>query len=270
VNKQIDKMSLVLVLFLSMILPALAVTSQESIGERIIGGDKAFAGQFPFIAAIYKNTNDGIFFCGGALMNDQWILTSGYCVDGAVLFTIYLGAHYLNEDEPSRVRLATDFYILHPEYNPLTLENDIGLIQLRMPVTFTTYIKPINYLPYYHLEPNTAGIMTMGWGQTSDDTPGIVDELHYVHLIPISNEECKLSFGSQIVDTMVCAGGNFNEGFCRGDTGTPLVRFSNGPVTTHMGIASFISKNGCDTPEPSGYTRTYPYVDWIRNVTDIA
>jgi hypothetical protein len=148
-------------------------------------------------------------------MNDQWILTSGYCVDGAVLFTIYLGAHYLNEDEPSRVRLATDFYILHPEYNPLTLENDIGLIQLRMPVTFTTYIKPINYLPYYHLEPNTAGIMTMGWGQTSDDTPGIVDELHYVHLIPISNEECKLSFGSQIVDTMVCAGGNFNEGFCR-------------------------------------------------------
>lgn len=123
----------------------------------------------------------------------RWVSTNKICTTWfifqcrAVLFTIYLGAHYLNEDEPSRVRLATDFYILHPEYNPLTLENDIGLIQLRMPVTFTSkfshqelhkiiynrvaaYIKPINYLPYYHLEPNTAGIMTMGWGQTSDGT----------------------------------------------------------------------------------------------------
>lgn len=146
--------------------------------------------------------------------------------------------------------------------------------------------------------------MNLGWGKLNDgknnlyfnvkisvlfkylETSGLSDELHYVYLIPISNEECQLSFGSQITDTMVCAGGNFNEGFCKvgwyiicqwlilqyafqGDSGTPLVRYSNGPRTTHVGIASFISKNGCDTPEPSGYTRTYPYVEWIRNITNI-
>nr|XP_008199316.2 PREDICTED: brachyurin-like [Tribolium castaneum] len=202
-------------------------------------------------------------------MNNQWILTSGYCVDGAVLFTIYLGAHNLKANDPNVQKFATDTFVLHPNYNLDTLENDIGVIKLRLPVTFTDYIKPIDFLPSYDLLPNMGGIMNLGWGQLNDETAGITDELHYVYLIPISNEECQLSFGSQILDTMVCAGGNFNEGFWKGDSGTPLVRYSNGPRTTHVGVASFISKNGCDTPEPSGYTRTYPFVDWIRNVTNI-
>lgn len=49
---------------------------------RIIGGDVADAGQFPFAAAIYKRTNDGTFFCVGSLLNHEWILTAGQCVDG--------------------------------------------------------------------------------------------------------------------------------------------------------------------------------------------
>jgi secreted trypsin-like serine protease len=56
------------------------IAAQNSQEQRIIGGDVAFAGQIPYIAAIYKRTNEGTFFCGGALMNDQWILTSGHCV----------------------------------------------------------------------------------------------------------------------------------------------------------------------------------------------
>jgi hypothetical protein len=34
-------------------------------------------------------------------------------------------------------RLATDKYVLHPLYNIDTLENDIGVIELRLPVSFT-------------------------------------------------------------------------------------------------------------------------------------
>jgi secreted trypsin-like serine protease len=245
------------------------IAAQNSQEQRIIGGDVAFAGQIPYIAAIYKRTNEGTFFCGGALMNDQWILTSGHCVYEAVLFTIYLGTTNIQKLDSTGLQLATDTYILHPDFNPDTLENDIGLIKLRIPITFTDYIKPVNNLPSYELLPNTGGLMSMGWGQTSDETAGLEEELNFVYLIPISNEECRLTYGNQIKDSMVCVGGNFNEGFCQGDNGSPLVRYTNGPRTTHMGIASFISANGCDTPEPSGYTRTYHYVDWIRNVTDI-
>jgi hypothetical protein len=55
----------------------------------------------------------------------------------------------------------------------------------------------------------------------------------------------------------------------QGDGGTPLVRVRNGPTYTHMGVASFISQNGCESTDPSGYTRTLDYVEWIRNVTGL-
>lgn len=48
--------------------------------NRIIGGTAAVAGQFPYIAAIFKTTNDGQYFCTGSLFNRQWVLTAGQCV----------------------------------------------------------------------------------------------------------------------------------------------------------------------------------------------
>ena len=56
----------------------------------------------------------------------------------ATLFTIQLGSNTLTEDDPNRVTVATSEYALHPEFNPTTLENDVGLIKLRLPVEFTS------------------------------------------------------------------------------------------------------------------------------------
>lgn len=49
---------------------------------RIIGGQEAYAGQFPWAAAIYITTNNGNYFCGGALLSSLYVLTAGQCVDG--------------------------------------------------------------------------------------------------------------------------------------------------------------------------------------------
>jgi hypothetical protein len=58
----------------------------------------------------------------------------------AVLFTIQLGSNTLEGDDPYRVKVASSEYVVHPDYNPLTLENDIGLIKLRMPVEYSREI----------------------------------------------------------------------------------------------------------------------------------
>lgn len=50
--------------------------------KRIIGGKEAYAGQFPYVAAIYLTTNSGNYFCGGVILNNLFILTAGQCVDG--------------------------------------------------------------------------------------------------------------------------------------------------------------------------------------------
>ncbi|KAJ3656379.1 hypothetical protein Zmor_015462 [Zophobas morio] len=235
--------------------------------QRIIGGKIARAGQFPFSAAIYKTTPDGNYFCGGALYTTQWIITAGQCVDGATLFTIYLGAINLQTPGSGSVRLATEEYVLHPEYNPLTLENDIGLIKLRMPVERTAYVQPMTLLSLNNVPAGANSLQAMGWGQTTDENSGLSDDLNWVTLTTISNQECKITYGNQITDNMLCVVGNFNEGACTGDTGSPVMRWVRSVWSEHLGIASFVSANGCESTDPSGYTRTYPYVSWITNVT---
>lgn len=46
------------------------------------------------------------------------------------------------------------------------------------------------------------------------DTLALENNLRYVNLISLANEECQLIYGDQIVDTMVCVGGTDNEGTC--------------------------------------------------------
>ena len=74
----------------------------------------------------------------------RWVKSKSFCFIlsyeskfRATLFTVSLGSATLNDDDPNRVTVATSTYYLHPDYNPQTLENDIGIIRLRMPITHT-------------------------------------------------------------------------------------------------------------------------------------
>jgi len=232
---------------------------------RIVGGQIARTGEFPFSVAVYFTRDGGTYFCGGAVISNLWILTAGHCVSGAQVFTLYLGSNQLTSDDPNRLTVATVNAVTHPQYNSQTLENDIGLIRLHIAIQFSEYLRPIN-LPSADLQGDTP-VTSVGWGQTSDFGSGVVNDLNYVNLITISNDECRITYGDQIFDTMTCAVGNFDEGTCSGDTGGPLVQVQQANFYVHAGVSSFISQNGCESIDPSGYTRTYPYRNWIRDVT---
>ncbi|KAJ3632562.1 hypothetical protein MTP99_009562 [Tenebrio molitor] len=244
------------------------LTSKRHPGGRIIGGQVAHPLQFPYAAAIYVQTPTTRHFCAGTLLSNEWILTAGQCVDEATLFQIFLGSITLEGNDPSQLELATSSYTLHPDYNPLTLENDLGLIKLRMPITFTDYIKPIGRLPLSEI-PDFVSTSTFGWGQTSDDDAGLAAQLNYVIVVTITNVECKIIYGSQITDNMVCVEGNYNEGTCYGDIGSSLIQYYSTGHAIPVAVSSFVSGNGCESTDPSGFTRTFPYNAWIRNVTGL-
>lgn len=48
--------------------------------ERIVGGDLAELGQFPYQVAIYFIDKDKkTFICGGSIVNEEWVLTAAHC-----------------------------------------------------------------------------------------------------------------------------------------------------------------------------------------------
>lgn len=51
---------------------------------RIVGGQIAYEAEFPYIAALYVTRDSGTFFCSGALIDEEWILTAGSCADGYI------------------------------------------------------------------------------------------------------------------------------------------------------------------------------------------
>lgn len=55
----------------------------------------------------------------------------------ALEVTIYLGSNSLTENDPNRITVASNDFLLHPSYNSTTLYNDLGLIRLRIPVQFS-------------------------------------------------------------------------------------------------------------------------------------
>jgi hypothetical protein len=56
--------------------------AKRNISGRIIGGQDANVSQFPSAAAIYVFTFTGVYFCGGSLISQQWVLTAAHCIAG--------------------------------------------------------------------------------------------------------------------------------------------------------------------------------------------
>lgn len=46
--------------------------------SRIVGGKPSQPAAWPWLVSIYKN---GIFHCGGVLLNELWVITAAHCTD---------------------------------------------------------------------------------------------------------------------------------------------------------------------------------------------
>merc|ERR1712241_183132 len=162
--------------------------------DRIVGGFEAQENQWPWQVALFI---DNAWFCGGALISENYVMTAAHCADDASYFDIMAGAHNVRESsEPHRVEITSYNGFTHPDWNSNTLSNDLALVKLPSPIAFNDYIKP-SCLPASGDAAAEGDLVTVtGWGKPSDNAGGISPVLRMVSDLPvITNVECNNIYG---------------------------------------------------------------------------
>lgn len=153
--------------------------------------------------------------------------------------------------------------IVHQNYNPNTLENDVGL--LRLPVAASgPGIATIALAPDSVGSLQGAPLRASGYGRTRTGGP-VSQYLLKVPLQGISNAECSRYF-STIRPSTLCANWatQQGQGICQGDSGGPLtVQLQNGQHVL-AGVVSFTGAS-CDRGLPQGFARATSFRTWVVN-----
>ncbi|KAI4502708.1 hypothetical protein M0802_001752 [Mischocyttarus mexicanus] len=244
------------------------IRTQTPSQARIVGGGSSSAGSWPWQVALYK---EGDYQCGGALINDKWVLSAAHCFYRTLdeYWVARIGATRRGSfPSPHEQLLRLDHIVLHPDYIDNGFINDIALLRLERSVTFSDYVRPV-CLPQN--EPKSRTICTVtGWGQLFEIGRIFPDTLQEVQLPLISTEECrrKTIFLPlyRITSGMLCAGlKDGGRDACLGDSGGPLVCSGPDNKYTIHGITS--NGYGCARPgRPGVYTKVYHYLSYIEHV----
>ncbi|XP_055366192.1 elastase 2 like isoform X2 [Betta splendens] len=241
------------------------VPTYPPLESRVVGGEDVKPHSWPWqISLQYNSAGTWRHTCGGTLISDQWVLTAAHCISSRE-YRVALGKHNLAETEDKAVFMATADIIVHEDWNSFFIRNDIALIKLVSPVTVTDIIKPACLPPADFILPNNAPCFVTGWGRTTTGGP-LPDILQQALLPVVDHATCTKSdwWGSQVKETMVCAGGDGVVSGCNGDSGGPLnCKNSDGAWEVH-GIVSFGSGLSCNFPKkPTVFTRVSAYSEWI-------
>ncbi|XP_036004645.1 transmembrane protease serine 9 isoform X1 [Fundulus heteroclitus] len=246
----------------------LSVCGQPSLNTRIVGGAAAPSGSWPWQVSLHTSS---VHFCGGSLINDQWVLSAAHCFQGSTgspsALTVYLGRQSQEGSNLNEVNRTVAQIINHPDYNSGTSNNDIALLKLSKPVSFTSYISPVCLAASDSTFSSGVNTWITGWGTIGSGVPlPSPQNLMEVEVPVVGNSQCASSYGeSSITDNMICAG--LLEGgkdSCQGDSGGPMVS-KQGGRWIQAGIVSF--GRGCALPDyPGVYTRVSQYESWINGV----
>ena len=251
--------------------PAATPESGGGVVPRIVGGAEVDPpGSYPFVVAlVLASESDAYrgFYCGGALIAAEWVLTAGHCVGGA--FDVLVGRHDLSEDTQGE-RIGVSAVYRHPSYAfPV---NDLALVRLERAATAGL---PIALATAADAPVFAAGATATvaGWGLTMGQPPGTPEDptrLRKVNVPIVPDADCTAIYpGFFAASAMICAGDLVVGGVdaCPGDSGGPL--FVTGPSGyLHVGIVSGgMDPNGCGVAgQPTFYTETAAHQEWIASV----
>lgn len=204
--------------------PGLYDNVLASIEARIAGGVSTNAEKFPYQVLMYMiDKNGSNFICGGSLITFEWVLTAAHCLHGFVSIAVFLGVSdrvngpaVWSGNVTSRNQL-----FVHPQYVPTSHVNDIALVKLEGIDAGILDHKDVATVVIPTAAETNVSLIGMrgtvsGFGSTSD-TNKASNDLRYVTMPIISNQQCQMTFGNFIRPTNLCMSGNGARSVCSGE-----------------------------------------------------
>jgi secreted trypsin-like serine protease len=224
---------------------------------RVVGGQPAADGRYPFMVSLQKTGASGAssHFCGGSLIDREWVLTAAHCVAGqtAGQLRIVVGATRLSAGD-GEVRSPAEIRA-HPDYDgDATHGADIALVRLSTPVDDIAPLEPVRRAERAKWEAGERATV-VGWGVTSEAGRVASDQLLAARL-PIQSDSTMTApdgYGASFLPSDMVGAGPVEGGSdaCFGDSGGPLV-IGRGSTLRQIGIVSF--GRGCGR-QPGVYGR---------------
>ncbi|CAF4263140.1 unnamed protein product, partial [Rotaria socialis] len=241
--------------------------------SRIVGGEAAADYAWGWIVSLQRSLSHS---CGASLLTSEYAVTAAHCVydvSDISILSILAGTNYLYYPSVTTIqRRAVTGVIIHPDFNSVTITNDIAILQFD-PLNVSSSSKlAFICLPKQNQDPfqTNSALVAIGWGTTSQYSKTPSSYLQQVTVQAFSSRStwCQQS---GIANTAVsfCAGIiDGGKDTCRGDSGGPLMAFVNNTWVL-AGLTSF--GYGCaQAGYPGVYARVSAFISFINSTVDFS
>lgn len=204
------------------------------------------------------SSQDACKICGGTLLNKDFVLTAAHCLYDSNYAKIFFGK---NENPGSEqhevVVIDSSEYIIHDNYNDLTLENDIALLP-----TFG-YSLEVDQIALSGRYPDAdEEFVLAGWKKDLLEKETFFLETLRVPML--SADDCVDELSKINPKTEFCA--SLKESVasgCLGESGSPLFQKVNNEMILY-GMISFSSGKCNDkSTQAAVFTNIFAYREWI-------
>ncbi|CAF4837115.1 unnamed protein product [Pieris macdunnoughi] len=226
--------------------------------ERVVGGAAAPVGAVPHQVGIREPKEDNWLFCGGAIIEERWIMTAAHCLVKIKPKDIVAAVGTNLRRGGTEYKISK--FIIHEKYGRTSFANDIALMLTEKEIEFSDKVKPVQ-LASRNTEPGAKCLLT-GWGYTNQKGTKIPDKLQWLNVTALSVYNCQKQLKAfqkknPFTKKQICTLTKRGEGTCQGDSGGALIEKGEA-----VGVASY--NLPCAYAVPDVFTRVYEYLDWIK------